>query len=68
MLSIKKIGIRGFKSLGNRQINLELNKGITALTGPNGGGKSNLLDSIIFGLGQNSPKRLRVGKLSSLLI
>ena len=67
MLSIKKIGIRGFKSLGNRQINLELNKGITALTGPNGGGKSNLLDSITFGLGQNSPKRLRVGKLSSLL-
>ncbi|MEM4298457.1 MAG: AAA family ATPase, partial [Nitrososphaerota archaeon] len=67
LVYIKKVEIRGFKSLGGRPVALELSKGLTVITGPNGGGKSNILDAILFCLGQNSPKALRVNKLTSLI-
>lgn len=46
-MEIKKITVAGFKNLGKTTI--ELDKKITAIVGPNGYGKSNLLQAIEFG-------------------
>ena len=67
MAFIKRLEIRSFKSFGEKTLSLKFERGLTAITGPNGGGKSNIIDAILFALGENSPKALRVNKLSSLV-
>ncbi|MEM2883040.1 MAG: chromosome segregation SMC family protein [Nitrososphaerales archaeon] len=67
MAFIKRLEIKGFKSFGEKTVSLKFEPGFTAITGPNGGGKSNIMDAILFALGENNPKALRVNKLSSLI-
>ncbi|MCP8321201.1 MAG: chromosome segregation protein SMC, partial [archaeon] len=62
---IKRLEIYNFKSF--RRVSLQLEGGLNVITGPNGSGKSNIIDAIRFCLGENSPKALRVSKLSSLI-
>jgi len=67
MVYIKRLTIKGFKSFGSRRVSLELGKGFLVVTGPNGGGKSNVIDAIRFALGELSAHNLRVGKLAELV-
>jgi len=67
MVYIKRLTIQGFKSFGSRRVSLELGKGFLVVTGPNGGGKSNVIDAIRFALGELSAHNLRVGKLAELV-
>jgi len=67
MVYIKKLSLHAFKSFGQRKATVELVKGLVVITGPNGGGKSNLLDAIRFVTGELSPHALRVGRLSELV-
>jgi chromosome segregation protein len=67
MVYIKKLIIYGFKSFGMKRTIVELDKGLVVITGPNGGGKSNLFDAIRFALGELSAHSLRVSKLSDLI-
>ncbi len=67
MVYIKKLTIQGFKSFGPRRISIEFEKGFIVVTGPNGGGKSNVLDSIRFSLGELSAHNLRVGRMAELV-
>src|SRR5215468_3365759 len=57
-MRIKQIELNGFKSFMERTV-LELPLGVTAIVGPNGCGKSNIVDAIRWVLGEQSPKHLR---------
>jgi chromosome segregation protein len=57
-MKIKKIEICGFKSFSDR-FEIEFPPGVTAIVGPNGCGKSNVVDAIRWALGEQSPRQLR---------
>ncbi len=57
-MRIKRIEITGFKSFCERTI-LDFSEPITAVVGPNGCGKSNIVDAIRWCMGEQSAKHLR---------
>src|SRR5712691_1586674 len=57
-MRIKKIELNGFKAFVEQTV-LGLPPGVTAIVGPNGCGKSNIVDAIRWVLGEQSPKHLR---------
>ena len=64
---IKKIELKGFKSFGPKTATVTLDRGFTAITGPNGSGKTNIADAVLFGLGELSVRRMRAASLSKLV-
>jgi chromosome segregation protein len=64
---IKKIELKGFKSFGPQTIKVVLDKGFTAITGPNGSGKTNIMDAVLFALGELSTRRLRAENSAKLI-
>ena len=64
---IKKIELRGFKSFGPKTASIMLDKGFTVLTGPNGSGKTNIADAVLFALGELGARRLRAESLAKLI-
>jgi chromosome segregation protein len=64
---IKKIELKGFKSFGPQGVKVALDKGFTAITGPNGSGKTNILDAFLFSLGELSTRRLRAETAAKLI-
>jgi chromosome segregation protein len=64
---IKKIELKGFKSFGPKTVSITLDKGFTVVTGPNGSGKTNIVDAVLFVLGEMSARRLRAENFSKLI-
>ena len=57
-MHFKRVEMFGFKSFADRtQVRLE--QGITAIVGPNGCGKSNILDAMRWSLGEQSAREMR---------
>ena len=57
-MRLKRLEMIGFKSFAQRTI-VELNPGITAVVGPNGCGKSNIVDALRWAMGEQSARHLR---------
>lgn len=57
-MRLKEIRLYGFKTFADRT-SIDMDSAIVALIGPNGCGKSNLVDAILWALGESSPRVLR---------
>ncbi|MBI5084328.1 MAG: chromosome segregation protein SMC [Acidobacteria bacterium] len=67
MLILKRVEIQGFKSFCERTEMRFAGKGVAAVVGPNGCGKSNLSDAISWVLGEQSAKSLRGGRMEDVI-
>ncbi len=63
---LKSIELFGFKSFADRS-HIEFTEGISALLGPNGCGKSNVVDAIKWVLGEQATKSLRADRMEDVI-
>ncbi len=65
-MQLSRLEIKGFKSFGDK-VTLNFNEGVTAIVGPNGCGKSNVVDAIRWVLGEQSTRMLRSEKMENII-
>jgi chromosome segregation protein len=68
MVYIKYMRLRGFKSVGaTKTIQIDFDKGFSAIVGANGSGKSNILEAFSFVMGNLSAKSLRGENMRNMI-
>lgn len=65
-MELSKLEVKGFKSFGDK-VTIHFDQGITGIVGPNGCGKSNVVDAIRWVLGEQKTRNLRSDKMESVI-
>ena len=65
-MKIARVKLSGFKSFVD-PVELRIMDGLTGVVGPNGCGKSNLLEAVRWAMGEGSPKSLRGGAMEDVI-
>ena len=65
-MQLTKLEVKGFKSFGDK-ITIHFNEGVTAIVGPNGCGKSNVVDAIRWVLGEQRASAIRGSKMEEAI-
>src|SRR5476649_2608583 len=65
-MQLTQLEIKGFKSFGDK-VTINFDEGVTAIVGPNGCGKSNVVDAIRWVLGEQSTRMLRSEKMENII-
>ena len=66
MVQFTKLRLSGFKSFVD-PAELLIEPGVTGIVGPNGCGKSNLVEALRWVMGENSAKRMRGGEMDDVI-
>lgn len=65
-MKIDKLKISGFKSFADK-VEIPVSEGITGIVGPNGCGKSNLIEALRWAMGETSAKRMRADGMDDVI-
>lgn len=65
-MHISNLELHGFKSFG-KKVNLKFGRGITAVVGPNGCGKTNIVDALRWVLGEQKQSVIRAGRMEEII-
>src|SRR3990167_3275120 len=65
-MRVKQIELYGFKSFANKTT-IHFEPGVTAIVGPNGSWKSNIVDAMRWVLGEHNPRDVRAPRLEDVI-